>query len=167
MKRIIPAAVITLGIVLILGAFSLLLKSPQTSQTTLDLPNELAGFRITDLREGIDAIAIITDLHGREFPIDHGVVGIYGNREITVWVAGAASETIARQMTSAMQQKIGEGNSPFTPINEINDGNREVYALEGMGQRHYYFQSNNLVIWLAVNPAFADEALQQILEVYS
>lgn len=42
-----------------------------------------------------------------------------------------------------------------------------MYALEGMGQKHYYFQAENLVIWLAVDPAFGDEALQQILEVYS
>jgi hypothetical protein len=30
-----------------------------------------------------------------------------------------------------------------------------------MGQRHYYFQSQNLVIWLAANPAFADKKLSQ------
>jgi len=36
-----------------------------------------------------------------------------------------------------------------------------------MGQKHYYFRAENLVIWLAVDPAYADDALQQILEVYS
>ncbi len=66
-----------------------------------------------------------------------------------------------------MREKIAQGNSPFTSINEIYDRNRKVYTLEGMGQKHYYFQSENLVIWLAVDPAFADDALQQILEVYS
>jgi hypothetical protein len=66
-----------------------------------------------------------------------------------------------------MQKRIAEGKSPFTPINEINQRNSKVYVLEGMGQKHYYFQSKNLVIWLAANPALADEALQQILEVYS
>jgi hypothetical protein len=35
-----------------------------------------------------------------------------------------------------------------------------------MGQRHYYFQSENFVIWLAADPSVADEAIQQILEVY-
>jgi hypothetical protein len=99
--------------------------------------------------------------------VDFGAVGIYGDRDIIVWIAGAASESIAGEMTNAMQQKIAEGNSPFTPMDEIDSRNRKVYALEGMGQRHYYFQSQNLVIWLAANPAFADKALQQILEVYS
>jgi hypothetical protein len=35
-----------------------------------------------------------------------------------------------------------------------------------MGQKHYYFRSKNMVIWLAVDPSIAAEALEQILEVY-
>jgi hypothetical protein len=167
MKRIIPLVIIALGIVLSFSAFSLLLKSPRRSLATVDLPKQLAGFSITDSQQGLDAIALITDLHGQKFPVDFGAVGIYGDRDIIVWIAGAASESIAVEMTNAMQRKIAKGNSPFTPTDEIDLRNRKVYALEGMGQRHYYFQSQNLVIWLAANPAFADKALQQILEVYS
>jgi hypothetical protein len=69
-------------------------------------------------------------------------------------------------MTAAMQAKIAQGNSPFTPIDEIQNRDRKVFVLDGMGQRHYYFQSKNLVIWLAANPSVADAAIQQILEVY-
>ena len=167
MKHITPPALITLGIVLSVSAFSLLWKSQESSLATIDLPNQLAGLSLTDLQEGTDAIAVITDLHGQEFPVDFGAVGIYGDRDVIVWIAGAASESIAAEMTDAMQQSIAEGNSPFTLIDEIDSRNRKVYALEGMGQRHYYFQSQNLVLWLAANPAFADKALQQILEVYS
>jgi hypothetical protein len=167
MKRIIPPVIIALGIVLSFSAFSLLLKSPARSPATVDIPAQLAGFSITDSQLGMDAVALITDLHGQEFPVDFGAVGVYGDRDIIVWIAGAASESIAVEMTNAMQLKIAEGNSPFTPIDEIDSRNHKVYALEGMGQRHYFFQSQNLVIWLAANPAFADKALQQILEVYS
>ena len=167
MKRIIPPVIIALGIVLSFSAFSLLLRGPASTSATVDLPDQLAGFRLTDSQQGTDAIAVITDLHGQEFPVDFGAVGIYGNRDVIVWIARATSESIAVEMTNAMQQKIAEGNSPFTPIDEIDSRNRKIYALEGMGQRHYYFQSQNLVIWLAANPAFADKALQQILEVYS
>ena len=167
MKRIIPPVIIALGIVLSFSAFSLLLKSSTRSSAPVDLPTQLAGFNITESQQGMDAIAVITDLHGQEFPVDFGAVGIYGDRDVIVWVAGAASESIAVEMTNAMQQKIAEGNSPFTPIDEIDSRNRKIYALKGMGQRHYYFQSQNLVIWLAAHPAFADKALQQILEVYS
>ncbi|SRR6266498_1518108 len=168
MKRIFPFVLITLGILLSFGALGQLYRdSRQNSAPTIDLPGQLAGLRITDSKFGADAIAEFTNLHGKEFPVNSGAIGIYGNREITLWVAGAPSESIALEMTNAMQAKIAEGNSPFKVLGEINNHNRKVYILEGMGQKHYYFQSRKLVIWLAGDPAFADEALQQILEVYS
>ena len=168
MKRIFPVVLIMLGILLSLGALSQLYWSNRNnSAMPINLPNRLAGLPITDSQSGANAIAEIADLHGKEFPVNFGEIGMYGNREITLWIAGAPSESIALEMTNTMQAKIAEGHSPFTVVNEINDRNRKVYALEGMGQKHYYFQSKNLVIWLAANPAFADEALQQILEVYS
>ena len=167
MKRIFPLALITLGILLSIGALSqLYLNNRVSSSAALDLPNQLAELRTTDAKSGDQAISEFTDLHGKSFPVIYGAVSIYGNREITLWVAGTTSDSIAKELTDAMQKRIAEGNSPFTPINEINQRNRKVYALEGMGQRHYYFQSQNLVIWLAADPALADEALQQILEVY-
>jgi hypothetical protein len=168
MKRLFPLGLITLGILLGFGALSqLYLNSRVNSPAAIDLPIQIAGLAITDSKASAEAIAEFTDLHGKKFPIISGAIGIYGNREITLWVAGSPSESIALQMTNTMQVKIAGGNSPFTPINEINDRNLKVYILEGMGQKHYYFQSENLVIWLAVDPAFSDEALQQILEVYS
>jgi hypothetical protein len=167
MKRILPLGLITLGFLLSIGTLSQwYLNGRVNSPATIDLPKEVAGLRMTESTSGDRAISEFTSLHGKEFPINSGAVGIYGNREITLWVAGAPSESIASEMTNAMQERIAEGNSPFTPVSEIRDHNRKVYALEGMGQKHYYFQSKNLVIWLAVDPALSEEALQQTLEVY-
>jgi len=59
-----------------------------------------------------------------------------------------------------------QGGSPFTPVEQFNQGARTIYVLEGMGQMHFYFQSKNLVIWLAADPAVADAAIKQILEAY-
>jgi len=155
------------GILLTTGAiawayFNNLINQP----TTISLPDSIAGLQITNYITGAQAVAQFEKLHGREFPVTSGAVGIYGNREITLWVASASSKSSAIAMTSAMQEKIAEGNSPFTPVNEINDRNRTIYVLEGMGQKHFYFQSGNLVIWLASDEATADQALQQILEAY-
>jgi hypothetical protein len=163
MKRIIPPALIATGFLLSFGAVSLLFfNNPRSSLPAVDLPEQIAGVSLTDSQEGTDAIAAISDLHGQAFLVDYGAVGIYGDHRMRLWVAGAASDSVAAQMTAAMQQKIAEVSSPFTPVEEIDVGNRKVYALEEMGQQHYYFQSQNLVVWLAVDPAFADEALQQI-----
>jgi len=167
MKRIISIGLIMGGILLIFGTLAWSYFGSVTGQPTkMSLPKSIAGLQITNYKTGGQAVAEFENLHGKQFPVTSGAIGIYGNREITLWAAGAPSEAIALEMTNAMREKIAKGNSPFTPMEQFNQGNRTVYVLEGMGQKHYYFQSKNLVIWLAVDPAFADQALQQILEVY-
>jgi len=167
MKRFLPIGLIAVGILLISGTLAWSYFGNLTSQRAeVRLPNSIAGLRITNRTTGAQAIAEFENLHGKQFPVTSGSIGVYGNSEITLWVAGAPSEAIALEMTNAMQEKITQGNSPFTPLEQFNHGNRTIYALEGMGQKHYYFQSKNLVIWLAVSPALAGQALQQTLEVY-
>ena len=167
MKRIFPIGLIVTGALLIIGAIAWAYFNGTISQpTTESLPDSISGLPLTNSTTGEQAIDELVDMHGKEFPIEFGAIGIYGNREITLWVSGASSATIASQMTEAMHAKIAQGNSPFTPINEIQNNNRVVYVLDGMAQKHYYFQSNNLVIWLAADPSIADAAIQQILEVY-
>jgi hypothetical protein len=167
MKRIFPSILATLGIVLSFGALGQLYLNNRVSSTVLELPYEVVGLCLTESKSGDQALSEFTDSHGTSFHVTSGVVGTYGNREITLWIAGTASDSVAAEWTEAMQRRIAEGASPFTSLDEINDRNRKVYILAGMGQRHYYFQGKNQVIWLAAEPALGHEALQQILEVYS
>jgi hypothetical protein len=41
-----------------------------------------------------------------------------------------------------------------------------VYQVEGLGQAHYYFQSGDLIIWLAADKALADTSLAELLAFY-
>jgi hypothetical protein len=168
MKRIFAIGLIGVGFLLTTGAAAWAYVNSRVNQSTdVFLPDSIAGLPITNYTTGAEAVAEFADLHGKQFPVTFGAVGVYGNREITLWVARTASASIALELTNAMQERIADGNSPFTPIDEIKNRSGTIYALEGMGQMHYYFQSQNLVIWLAADPAVADEALQQILEVFS
>jgi hypothetical protein len=35
-----------------------------------------------------------------------------------------------------------------------------------MGQKHFYFQSGDLLIWLAADQEIAEQAISQVLEFY-
>ena len=167
MKRILPVLLIGLGILLVLGPVGWLYFDGLVSHpAVIPLPDEIAGLQMTDHKTGAQAVVEFERLHENPFPLISGAIGIYGNQQITLWAAGAPLNFMASEMMDAMRGKIAEGNSPFTPMAEINDNSRKVYVLEGMGQRHYYFQSKNLVIWLAADPAVADTAIQQILEAF-
>jgi len=167
MKRIFPIGLIALGILSIFGAmgwwyFDSLVNDP----TVVPLPEQVAGLSLTNSRTGAQAAGDFVTLHDKQFPITSGAIGIYGDHQITLWAAGAPLNFMASGMVEAMQEKIAKGGSPFTLVEQFNRGTRTIYVLEGMGQRHYYFQSKNLVIWLAADPAIADIAIQQILEAY-
>jgi len=167
MKHIFPLALVTLGILLSLAAFGQLYRDNRgASLETGGLPTRIAGLDLTSSVSGEAAIADFTSMHGKEFPVTSGSIGYYGDGRVTLWLAGTGKQSIAADMVSSMQARIAEGNSPFTPVKEIQDDNRVVYVLDGMGQKHFYFQSENSVIWLASDRSIADKAIQQILEVY-
>ncbi len=65
-----------------------------------------------------------------------------------------------------MENKIAESSGPFEPLGKSNHDGHTVYELFGMGQRHFYYQSGSLVIWLAADPLLADQALEDMLEFY-
>lgn len=167
MKRILPILLIGWGILLVLGPvgwlyFDGLVNHP----AAVPLPDQVANLQMTEYITGARAAAQFENLHNKQFPLTSGAIGIYGDTQITLWVAGAPLNLLAARMVEAMEDKISQGNSPFSPIDQYADGNRTIYELEGMGQKHFYFQSNNLVIWLAADPSIADEALKQTLEAY-
>ncbi|RIK32562.1 MAG: hypothetical protein DCC56_01760 [Anaerolineae bacterium] len=158
---------IALGAALFLGAagwFYLdnLVKHP----AALTLPERIAGLSLTDQMTGAEAAENFINLHNQRFPITSGAIGFYGGNQTTIWAAGVPFNFMVAGMVNSMRDKISEGKSPFTPTNEYLFAGRTVYELEGMGQRHFYFQSNNLIVWLAADPSIADEAIEQILEAY-
>lgn len=167
MKRFVSIILIGIGLLLFFAAGAwIYFNNLITHPAAISLPDQIAGLRITEYKIGAQAAADFVNLHGRQFLISSGAIGVYGDDQITVWAAGAPLDFIASRMVEAMREKIAEGNSPFTPTEQFDQGKRTIYALEGMGQKHFYFQSKNLIIWLAADPSIADIAIQQILEAY-
>ncbi len=83
-----------------------------------------------------------------------------------IWAAGTASTNETRRLLEEMRDKIAQGGSPFQPTGVRSIANREIYALDGMGQKHFYFQSGKTLVWLAANAEIADQALEQTLDFY-
>jgi len=167
MKRSLSLTLMFLGTLFIVAAliwasFEKAIGNP----ASLTLPEQLAGLPLSSQMTGPQAVTDFSNLHGEQFPLTSGAVGIYGDHQATLWVAGAPLNLMAARMVTAMRDKIAEGNSPFTPSGEYQDNQRTIYILEGMGQKHFYFQSHNLVIWLAADADIADAAIQQLKEIY-
>jgi len=167
MKRLYPIGLIVLGIALFFSALGwFYLDNLVRHPAVVSLPKQLAGLPLTDRMTGTEAAENFINLHRQKIPITSGAIGFYGGNQATIWVAGAPFNFMAAGMINSMRDKIAEDNSPFTPTSKSKIGERTIYELEGMGQRHFYFQSKNLIIWLAADPSIADAAIEQILEAY-
>jgi hypothetical protein len=132
------------------------------------LPETLAGLDQVDASFGPEAVDVVTQLHGKVFPLSSGAYGMYGdhNGMVMIWVAGSPAKVMASKMVDEMEQAIAQGDSPFTPTGKQRVGDRTLYELTGMGQRHYYFQSASLVVWLAADETIVEAALADSLKFY-
>ena len=133
------------------------------------VPDAVAGMPLAQKTVGPEAVAEVTRLHGKAFPLISGAMATYGGEgAVTLWVSGAPVSFIANEMVHAMTDKILKGRSPFTPTGTHDMDGRTVYELAGMGQRHYYFQAGRLVVWLAApaGEALAEKALGEMLQFY-
>ncbi len=167
-KPILPIIFIALGSLILLGVlgygyYNALLRNPKHAL----LPETIAGFNLQRQTYGTQAVDEINRMHSLEFPLSSGAVGVYGSeRQIILWVSGAPTQSMAARLTSDMEVRIAEGNSPFTPLGSRDDGKRKVYELDGLGQKHYYFQSRKLLIWVAADFEIAEDVLSDLLVFY-
>src|SRR3990170_4658016 len=170
MKRLFPICLIGVGILILLGSAGVWGYNQKVQHpSSAPLPDVVADLDLTESLMAERAITEFTRLHGEGFPITSGAVGMYGaDHSATLWVAGSLLQPVAGRMLVAMRDKIAStsGKSPFSPVGERQDGTRIVYELDGMGQKHFYFQSGKMIVWLAVNPERAEEALTQVLKFY-
>ncbi len=159
---------IGLGVLIIflgLGYAFYLQRSGQISPAPL--PEEVATLSMSRRVLGRSALAELSQMHGQEFQLNKGAVSTYGaGSEITLYVAGTPFRFLAGRMLAAMRDKIANSDTPFTPVAEREIDRRVIYELQGLGQRHYYFRSGDLIVWLAADETYAEAALQQVLAFY-
>ncbi len=168
MKKTFPSLIGAIGVIFILlGGGVLFFNQAITHPRAAKLPESVAGSGLVLKSEGWRAVDEVQRLHQQDFPLTGGAVGSYGvNRKAILWVAESPFVFLAKRMSFAMRNKIASVNSPFTPSGEFHDGDRIVYKLNGMGQKHYYFQSGKIVVWLAADADTAEQAIQDTLEFY-
>ena len=154
-------------IIIIIASGLVFYQQSADSINSAPLPNNLVGLSLSGRVEGHAALDELSWLHGQEFQLNRGAVGTYGEQgEITLYVAGTPLNFMAGRLLIAMRDKIARSETPFTPIAERENGGRTVYELQGMGQQHFYFRSNGLVVWLAVDESQSEQALFQALDFY-
>lgn len=168
MRRL-PLFLALLGLLLVgsglaYGALEQTVASPGSAP----LPRSVAGLGLVEELAGPEAAGNIARLHRQAFPLSGAAVGTYddGTQSATLWVSESPLSLLAWQMERAMERAIATTRTPFVPEESRQVDGRLVHVLTGMGQRHTYFRSGDLVVWLAIDQPLAEAALTEILTFY-
>ena len=169
MKRHLPLLPALLGLLLVgsglaYGALERAIASPGAAP----LPRSVAGLGLAEELAGPEAVGNIARLHRQAFPLSAAAVGTDGDdtHSATLWVSESPLSALAWQMERAMEQAIATTPTPFVPEESQRLDGRLVHVLTGMGQRHYYFRSGDLIVWLAIDQPLAEAALTETLAFY-
>ena len=163
-ERINTPLLVKVGLSLILlGIGWLAVEQSVISRADVTPPTSLAGLPLTEKVTGQAALTGIEGLHSKGFPMADGAIAYYEGGLATVWISSTWASLLATRQVHVMTERIAEGQSPFTPIDTIAVEGVAIYVLTGMGQRHYYFQLDKRVVWLAVSPPLAEQSLPDLL----
>jgi hypothetical protein len=168
MRKILPILAMFFGLILTLaGIGGFVIKPKLQNPGTISIPKEISNEPLFLQQNGWRAMDELDRLHKQKFPLTAGSIGTYGSHQnVKLWVGETFWKIIANRMIIYMRDEIATGSSPFTPEGERFINDRTIYTFDGMGQKHFYFQSGRLIIWLAADENIAEQALYEILEYF-
>lgn len=137
------------------------------SSTDIPLPQSIGSLRLEQVQSGEEARREIDRLHGQQISFQGGYIGTYvaENGSAKLWVSEHGSAEEAAEAIDKMVQSMKLGKQQvFWHFREIVIEGLSVYFAVGMGQAHYFFQRGGKVIWLAVDPALAKEAIGDVIK---
>lgn len=124
------------------------LWSAASQQEVTPAPRELAGYHLDQAMSGPQAIAEVSELHGKDIEVKEAWVGHYQGSG-TIWAARAESEDRAVKLLDKMVKGIGEGRSPFQDLRELEIEGIPVYTVTDGRQQHFFYQRADQVVWVA------------------
>lgn len=133
------------------------------SSTDIPLPQSIGSMRLEKVQSGEEARREIDRLHGKQLSFLRGYIGTYvaENGSGQLWVSEHSSEREATEVIEKMAHGMKQGKQQqFWHFRKMMIEQRPVYLAVGMGQAHYFFQKGAKVIWLAVDPSLAKEAIR-------
>ena len=165
-NRLLSYLLFAVGVAVLTGTVLYYLHISQTESSASEdnIPQVVADLPMEQLIVGQEAIKNIHQLHGKDFPLEAGAVAVYAEQNVILWVSDTGSISAAADLTELMKVRIAEGRSPFVALGDFELDGLTIYALDGLGQAHYYWQAGKLVLWLAADVEIAERAMSEVTE---
>ena len=152
-----------ISILILTGLLSLI--SCNTDNNSKYLPQKLGDLSQTKVIQGKKATDIINKMHDKTLDDCKNFIAYYGSNDSKniLYVSVYANAEKAERNLKNMALKMSNGSSVFSPLAHTIIGDYIYFETEGMGLKHYFYRTDNILIWWQVEPDKAETTLHDLL----
>ena len=113
-----------------------------------------------------EATRIINKMHGKTLDDCKNYIAHYGNdpSKNILYVSVYENAETAKTNLKHMAMKMANGSSVFSPLTHTKMGDTVYFETEGMGLKHYFYRTENILIWWQVEPDYAETTYNDLLK---
>ena len=139
--------------------------SCSTGDNSKYLPKKLDGLNLAKVIQNKKAAVIINKMHGKKLDDCKNYIAIYGNNHSNniLYVSVYENAEKAEKNIKNMALKMANGSSVFSPLAHTKIGDYTFFETEGMGLKHYFYRTDNTLIWWQVESDKAETTLHDLL----
>ena len=110
---------------------------------------ELSLFKVI-LNE--EATSVVNKMHGKKLDDCKNIIAIYGSdhSKNILYVSVYENAEKAERNIKSMAMKMASGSSVFSPLKHSKMGDNVHFETGGMGLKHYFYRTDNILIWWQV-----------------
>jgi hypothetical protein len=137
----------------------------QNCKNQKTLPENIMAYELVEKITGDEARAMVNQLHLQPVTNSTNEIGVYEreDKKATVYITHYKSAELAEIDLDKMVKKISPKNSVFINGGDINIKGVKAFRYFGMGQTHYVFNFQNMLIWLSIDTMRAEDFLKEYI----
>jgi len=136
-----------------------------TGNNSKYFPQKLGGLSLAKVIQNKKAAVIINKMHGKKLDDCKNYIAIYGNNHSKniLYISVYENSEKAEKNIKNMVMKMTNGSSVFSPLAHTKTGDYVYFETEGMGLKHYFYRTDNILIWWQVESDKAEVTLRDLL----
>ena len=130
------------------------------------LPQKLGGLSLAKVLQDKEAAVIINKMHGKTLDDCKNYIAYYGSNtsKNILYISVYESAEYAKANLMNMAMKLAGGSSVFSPLTYSEMGHNVHFETEGMGLKHFFYRTDNILFWWQVEPDKAKATYKDLLK---
>jgi len=140
--------------------------SCSTDNNSNYLPQKLGDLSFAKAIKNEEATAIINKMHGKRLDDCKNFIAYYGNNRSKniLYVSVYEGAEKAKENLKSMVMKLVNGSPVFSPLRHSKMDENVHFETDGMGLKHYFYRTDNILIWWQVEPDKAEITYNDLLK---